>query len=295
MWRILAGPVALGLAFAGAAFAGAQGYRLEAARPEAIAAAEVGAIVPDPAVAPPAQPAGSQASLPPAAPPASADPAPPEQPEGVAADVLRKAVEGGVPALTALSTKHPQDPAVLDALARALGKEPEKSSELLRVLDALFTVAPDKATDEELAKLVMAAAVAPSTSARAIELMRARMGLSGAEMLFDLMIARPEIRPRARAALESSEVQRALSPALKIAYDLYAAPSCDARLELLDEAVRDGDERAVHALAMQTAKTLKGCGPRRNKPCPAPCGQHTAAFDAAAQKIKTRIETEAGG
>jgi hypothetical protein len=193
-----------------------------------------------------------------------------------------------VAALTALRTRYPDDPAVLEALALALGREPERASELLRVLDALFVAAPARAQDDALAKLVLGAALTPATSQRAMDLMRSRMGPRGAEMLFDIVLAQPDLRPR-RAAFDAAEVQRALSPALKVAYDLYAAPSCDARVELLPQVVRDGDERAVSVLSMLTAQTKRGCGPRKNKPCPAPCGQHAAALDAAKKQIQARL------
>ncbi len=118
------------------------------------------------------------------------------------------------------------------------------------------------------------------------------MGLGGAEMLFDIVLAQPEIRPRARAALDTSEVQARLSPALKIAYDLYSAASCTARVELLPQAVRDGDDRAVNALALSMQRTMRGCGPKKNKPCPAACAKEVPAFEQAIKQIKARKKSD---
>ncbi len=299
VWQILAGPVALGLAGAGGIAIAVKGYHARDQRPVAVAEAAPSAS-PDPAIKrePPATTSTAAGKAPPTPPPTAATSAdPPAKAEGASAAEIEEATKGGVGPLTALQAKYPKDPAVLEPLALALGKESERASEMLRVLDTLFTIAPERASDEALGKLVLATAMVPATAARSLELMRARMGLAGAQMLFDLMIAQPDLRARARSALESSDVQRVLSPALKIAYDIYAAPSCDARVALMPQAIKDGDDRAVHAIAMQTKPTLRGCGVRKNKPCPAPCGQHAGAFDQAAQKIKNRLDKEknAGG
>ncbi|NUO53559.1 MAG: hypothetical protein HOV80_32305, partial [Polyangiaceae bacterium] len=300
--RVLAGPVALGIAGAGGIALAIQGYGYKAARPAPIVAEQPSTPAATPESKPePARPAaagaGTQAAKTPTPPPASsAEPETPPAVPGASAAEIEEATKSGIPALTALQAKYPKDPAVLDPLARALAKEPDRVLELLRVLDTLFSVAPEKAADEGLSKPVLAAALLPPTSARAIELMRARMGLTGAEMLFDIIIAQPDIRPRAKAALESSDVQSRLSPELKIAYDIYVGPTCEARVAMLPTAIKDGDERALHAIALQTAKTVRGCGPRKNKPCPGPCAQFAAQFDAAAAKIKARLaKKDAGG
>src|SRR5690606_28149069 len=126
---------------------------------------------------------------------------------------------------------------------------------------------PERASDETLAKMVHGAAFTPATQARAIELMRTRMGLRGAEMLFDIVLAHPDLRPKAKAALDTAEVQRNLSPTLKVAYDPYTAPGCAARVQLLPDALREGDQRAIGVLQTFTMFTKKGCGFRKNQPC----------------------------
>ena len=49
-------------------------------------------------------------------------------------------------------------------------------------------------------------------------------------------------------------MQRVASPALRIAFALRDKP-CNEKLELLDQAVQDGDERAVTALDI----VVRGC------------------------------------
>ncbi len=233
------------------------------------------------------KPPAASASAPPSAEPS----AQPETPRATKAQI-DEATKAGLSGLSALQAKFPKDPAVLEPLAIALGKEPEQASELLRVLDVLFAEAPAKADDETLAGLVQTTALTPSTSARAIDLMRSRMGLHGAEMLFDLMLSVPDARPRAKAALETSEVQRILSPALKIAYDLYAAGSCGARVELLPQAERDGDERSNAVLTIFMSRSHRGCGARKLKPCQAQCEKEAPAFEATMKKIRDRVAAE---
>ncbi|MBL8743546.1 MAG: serine/threonine protein kinase [Myxococcales bacterium] len=291
LWRrVVAGPVMVVLVLGGSAALVSTGYGMrdlaEVSPPAPAPSAIAEAPPPD---SPPVKPTPEAATSKGAATPAeSASPAV----ASASSEEIAEAVSGGIPALTALRSRFPKDPKVLRPLALALAKEPERASELLRVLDALFTEEPAQAKDAELAAFVQSAALVAATSQRAIDLMRDRMGLRGAEMLFDLVLAQPEIRPRARAALDTSEVQALLSPALKIAYDLYSAPSCSARVELLPQAVRDGDPRAVSALSMSMQRTIRGCGPKKNKPCPAPCAKEVPAFEQAIKQIRARKKSD---
>ena len=291
--RVVAGPVLLTLAGAGVCALLVTGYRYSAA-------SEIGS--PQAAITKPNdtdKSAPTATALPtvtehPAAAP-SAPTAPPIEPKLPDApqdrapdDALAAAQAAGVQQLSDLQTKYPKDPRVAKALALALGKEPDRASELLRVLDNLFVIAPEQANDPQLSNLVWNAALAPTTSQRAIELMRTQMGTHGPELLFDLVMGEPAARSRAKAALESAEAQRNLTPALKIAYDLFTAPTCSLRSELLPQAIRDGDERAIKVLQLSTAKVMT-CGPKRNKACPPPCEKEVPAFEAAIKQIDDRL------
>jgi serine/threonine-protein kinase len=287
--RLVAGPLVVGLAGAiGAALLFA-GHRLSVTRAAGGAHAGPVAIAAEPA---PSATSSAVAAAPPAATTDGAAAGAPAEVTHATDEELAAAREGGVRALGELQSKHPRDPAVLEALARELAKEPERASELLRVLDALFTEAPERARDQGLSKIVYTAALTPATQARAIELMRTRMGLRGAEMLFDIVLAHPEIRAKAKAALDTAEVQRDLSPALKVAYDLYTAPGCAARVQLLPEVLRDGDERAIGVLKTFTMFTKKGCGYRKNQPCAPACAPQIPQFDSAMKQIRARLAAQ---
>lgn len=196
-------------------------------------------------------------------------------------------VDGGVDGLLELRGRFPKDPRVLKPLALELAKSPEQTSELLRVLDVLFAEAPKEVEDRELGRMLYRAALSTTTSQRAIELMRTRLGSTGADMLFDIVLNNQEFRGRARSALETAEVQRNLSPPLKIAYDLYFASTCAARVDLLPQAIKDGDERAIFVLTLFSVKPKTACP--KKKPCYAPCGKEAPAMEEAIKQIRARL------
>jgi tRNA A-37 threonylcarbamoyl transferase component Bud32 len=293
--RFLAGPVVVGAGLVGSLTVLYYGVDIGSqAR-----AARQSAVIRDPDELP-AGPSASNVTIagPPKSTPSGAGSAPetsaspPLAPEDKApADELAKAIAEGTTSLNALQSRFPRDPAVLEAYALALGKDPQRASEMLRVADALFAAAPERANDEKLGKLLLSAALTPSTSQRAIDVMSSRMGVRGAEMLFDIVLSQPEIRPRARAALDTPAVQRVLTPALKISFDLYTAATCEARAKLLPQAERDGDERTVGALTIFTLPTKRPCGFRKQQSCPGPalCAAQVAEFNRVKAAIKARL------
>jgi hypothetical protein len=217
---------------------------------------------------------------------ASAVSPPPEKDAAPQTD-LDVAIAGGVEGLMELRGRYPKDPKVLKPLALELAKSPEQTSELLRVLDVLFAEAPKEVEDRELGRMLYRAALSPTTSQRALELMRTRLGPTGADMLFDIVLNNQELRGRARSALETADVQRNLSPPLKIAYDLYFASTCSARVDLLPQAIKDGDERAIFVLTLFSVKPKSACP--KKKPCYAPCGKEAPAMEDAIKQIRARL------
>ncbi len=284
--RLVAGPLLLGLATCGGAAILVVGYKLSAAgdhgKPRKGERADIAKD------AAPSSLPSTPAQLTPTAAPVEAKM--PDKPADRAPDdALASATQTGADALSDLFTKYPKDARVGKALALALGKESERASELLRVVDNLFTIAPELEADPDLAGFVRAAADKPATSQRAIELMRTEMGSSGTDMLFDFVLNDPLLRERARAALETSEAQRNLSPAVRIAYDIFTAPSCAQRAELVPQAIKDGDERAIAVLQLSSAKVGHTCGPKHNKPCPAACEKEAPVFEQAIKEIQDKL------
>lgn len=287
--RVAAGPVLIGLVTAASVTMLAFGYRMSAQQSRGLAeTASVPELAqePEPTVA-------TGASVPStSAPPGSIETTahPTEPPVDRAPDVdLQAAIASGTPALTELQGKFPKDPRVLKPLALALGKEKNRASEMLRVLDSLFVVAPDEAADAQIYGLVRTAALVPATSQRALDMAKTTMGQMGADLLFDLVQNESMIAGRARPLLETAEVQRNLSPALEVAYELFIAPTCAARLALLPKVIRDGDTRSLTILTQVTARTAHNCGPRRNRWCPALCDKDTPQFESAMKQVQDRL------
>lgn len=284
--RFLAGPLLVGGVVAASVALTIVGYR-ESARsasaPPQPSGAAAPSVLPDVSQRAPLGPSAAPSAVPSAVP--SSDVVPERAPD---ADVAR-ATAGGAQALMDLQLRFPKDPRVLKALALALGKEPSRASEMLRVLDSLFVVAPEEANDAGVYALVEGAALTPTTSQRALDMMKTSMGAKGADLLFELLLDQPLLRTRARTLLETAEAQRNFSPALKVAYDLYTASSCAARVGLLPQAIRDGDERSIAILSQSTARTMHNCGPKRNKWCPAQCDKDAPQIDDATRKIQERL------
>jgi len=286
--RLVAGPVVVGLAVVasvGTLYLGIDvGARARVARESNVALDPKGTAA-EPVI--PAAPAATVLSTPNAA---SSPAAPPPRSDRATLEQVDKATSEGVGALTALRERFPTDPAVLEALAIELSKDAHRISEMVGVLEVLLAEEPKRAEIPKVANLVLSAALTQSTTERAFTLMTKRMGVRGAEMLFDLVLAQPFLRPRALAALATKEVQAVLTPALKISLELYTLRTCEERLELLTKVERDGDERTIGVLTIFTLPTKRGCGFKKLHPCPAMCARYAEQFGKAKVAIKTRLE-----
>jgi hypothetical protein len=200
------------------------------------------------------------------------------------AEALEEAKSGGPAAIEALAQRYPKDPAVLKALVLAHAAEPSGKVDALGAARRLLELAPEAATDGELRSLILSAAGGPPEAATAaFDLMANRMGSTGPEMLYDLAIKSTTLKSRAMRLLGEPAVIERATPALRIAYELRAASSCNARKPLLDRAAEVGDRRAVDVLAPLTVSPGKGCGFLGLSRCPAPCA-------AMADDIKKTIE-----
>jgi hypothetical protein len=102
------------------------------------------------------------------------------------------------------------------------------------------------------------------------------------------MITNSRLSKRADELLASGELQAIASPALKIAYELRKAPTCAARLPLLERAAELGDLRTVAFLSPLTVGLKKGCGRGKRSPCLAPCAAEARQYTEAANRIMAR-------
>jgi hypothetical protein len=204
-------------------------------------------------------------------------------------EALVEAVAEGADGLRVLSERYPRDPAVLKALMLAFASKADTRIEAVEAARRLLLIAPDKQDDADLRYIVSRASDEKGKSSElAIVVMSQHMGKAGADLLYDLMLRRPELETRAKIALESLRRSSQMSPALAIAYDLRFAPSCASRLGLLPRARELGDERSAQQLLGLSRRPV-GCRKTSRRPCRARCGDQAKVFSETARQINGRV------
>lgn len=252
------------------------------------------ALTKPPVVAAPApEAAPAVAVLAPAASTAPASATPPIGPETYAQFApesdLVAAVAEGADGLRVLSERYPRDPAVLEALMLAFGSKSDTLIEAVETARRLLLVAPEERDDTDVRYIVTRAAKDRGKAAElAFVVMGQYMGKTGADLLYDLMLQRPELETRAKIALETSRRASQFSPALAIAYDLRFAPSCDSRVGLLPRAQEFGDERSAQQL-VDLSRRPPDCKKTKTRLCRSRCPDESRAFIDTARKIYTRM------
>lgn len=115
------------------------------------------------------------------------------------------------------------------------------------------------------------------------ELLSSHMGTVGADILYELITTRGGSRAARRAdeVLKDEGVRGRGSAALRIAYELRTARSCEDRIELLDRAKTDGDGRTLGQLQLLN----KSCS-QRSGDC---CLHNDPRLKGAVDEIKARL------
>jgi serine/threonine-protein kinase len=231
------------------------------------------------------------AALAPAAPPSPATPAigPETYAQFAPESDLVAAVAEGPDGLRVLSERYPRDSSVLEALMLAFGSKPDRLIEAVETARRLLLVAPEERDDTDVRYIVTRAAKdRGKASELAFVVMSQYMGKTGADLLYELMLQRPELETRAKVALETSRRASQFSPALAIAYDLRFAPSCDSRVGLLPRAREFGDERSAQQL-VELSRRPPDCKKTKTRPCHSRCPDESRAFIDTARKIYARM------
>jgi serine/threonine-protein kinase len=200
------------------------------------------------------------------APPLAPPPAPPP-PTKASPDELDNARAQGVAALAALAERYGTDPAVHKALLLAQGKDKANYGQAVRTARKLLDIAPEKATDPDVERVLLMVANGPLDSANgALELMGSAMGSRGPDLLYELVTA-PGIgkypKERASTLLKDPAVRRLATPALLVANDLRLV-ACGHK-EIIARAKTEGDARALGILKSQLI--TRGCGRRTRRDC----------------------------
>lgn len=203
--------------------------------------------------------------------------------------VLASARAGGVEALRALEKRHPEDPAVLEALALSESRAPKGRPAALKTVKRLLATYPGAANNVAIQKIVReAASGAPAERDLALELMGREMGARGPDLLYELS-GTAKLKAKADAWLAKEGVKKLASPALRLALDLRAQKGCP-EAALLERAGRDGDKRALTLLQPLAASRSYKCGFMGLKTChsPARCAAQANAIRQAMFAIQKR-------
>ncbi len=226
-----------------------------------------------------------------AAPIESASPVSSSEPAPLASkEELRSASGRGEEGWLPLADRYPNDPRVLRRLALAHASHTGGLADGMIVVRRLFQVAPEEAKSMDMQYLVQRAAEIPGPPADlAWTMLAEEMGSHGPDVLYRISLTKPKLAEHAKQLLGDAAVRQLTSPALAIALELRSAPSCSARLPLLDRAIQEGDERALTVLAGLSAGTRHGCGKYKRKPCMPACPEQVDEFRQAIAKLSQRL------
>ena len=137
-------------------------------------------------------------------------------------------------------------------------------------LDRLLEIEPAAIDRADMRKMIADAAmyamvpglggVLPPEAERIFKFLTSdRAGAAGPDILFDLVTTRGGSRAATQSEelLRRDDVRAKGTPALRIAWDIRAAQTCDARVALFDRAKTEGDRRVLPTLFLMT-KCAKG-------------------------------------
>lgn len=212
-------------------------------------------------------------------------------PNRAPSDALTAAVAQGTDGLTNLSHAYSGDPEVLKALMLAHASRASGITDAVRAIERLLSVSPDEWRDPDVRYILGKAAGSGGKASRvAFNLMSEGMGPAGPDLLYEIMLKKPALAERAKTRLSWASVRKHFSPQLAVAYDLRFAPTCRARLRLLERANATGDQRSVNVLSALVSKPPK-CGRRGRPPCVARCDREAEQFSRSVDIISQRLRS----
>ncbi len=208
------------------------------------------------------------------------------KPTRASPDKVRAAAAQGVPALEALATEFPEDPAVHKQLAHSL-VEGNRLADMLRVLHTLVKL--DKnAVDDKLIDAVVGATLRSETSDEAFAMLEGTLGARGGDALVDLSTNKampPTVQKRAAKSLTRADVRANASPATSVMLDLKSAKKCEDKRELLERVRENGDARILPSL--KAMKSPRGCGFMGMRDCFS-CLRKDDSLDEAIKAVEAR-------
>lgn len=213
---------------------------------------------------------------------------PPGSIPGYASDIeMSKGVHSGAAALERLAEKYPGDSRIYRALSRAQA-ERKNYAGAVRALTTLAKLDPAMASDDEMARIVGAAALVPETSEAAINILESALGDRGVAMLSDVaeQTTMEPWRSRLQESLKKGSVRAVASEATVVLLDLRAARTCEEKRGLFKRALQEGDMRVV--LHLRALQQTNGCGPGGQNDC-WPCLRRGTALATTLESLEKRL------
>ncbi|RLB62917.1 MAG: hypothetical protein DRI90_08000 [Deltaproteobacteria bacterium] len=197
----------------------------------------------------------------------------------------------GIETLAALAARFPGDPAVLKELMLAQAQHPKTMPAALDTLEKLAKASPEASSDPDVKRTVETAVAQGGKHAdRAFELMAAKLGSTGPDLLYALGNQKVGHRKRTDKLLSDPKVSKRATPALRIAFELRSATGCRAKYNLLARAAADGDDRCIKLLRPLTVGRKRGCGLLGLGSCPPACRSEAAKMRQTIQAIQGRTK-----
>ncbi len=164
--------------------------------------------------------------------------------------------------LTAIEKTNPERADVHMGLEKAYTGA-RNGREAMREATLWLAADPGAAADHKLEEDVRNAALVKETQDPAFEILEAKMGSVGVDILYDIAYGTsgrmyPQAAVRAKHSMGASDVRGRASPALDVLLELREAKTCDARHSLLERARDQGDARVLPLL--QQYQVSRGCG-----------------------------------
>ena len=235
------------------------------------------------------------------------DPAPAPRAEPLALEVSALAPheqeQVPSPAAAPPAAERPSSQALPTALAlgapggrsKAEPATPSAVSDPAQLADAVENVArllaqsPARASDPELQLLLRRAASSDGEASHAaFRVMGEAMGSRGPDLIWDLMVEKPELAQKAKFRLTRFKVKRLFSPQLSIAFDLRFFETCAGRISLLPRANALGDQRSLNVLA-SLATVPESCAGKTSAACTPRCPREAPAFSRSMEIIDQRL------
>jgi serine/threonine-protein kinase len=191
-----------------------------------------------------------------------------------------------LPSSSAPARVHAPSPT---AAAVAAPEDPARLADAVQDVARMLARSPARAADPQVRELLLRAASSDGEASRAaFRVLGEAMGSRGPDLLWDLMLEKPELAQKAKFRLTRFKVKRLFSPQLSIAFDLRFFETCAGRISLLPRANALGDQRSLNVLA-SLATVPESCAGKTSAACTPRCPREAAAFTRSMEIIAQRL------